>query len=270
MKPFLRWAGGKQNLIKDLLAYLPPEDKVNRYFEPFLGAGSLFFATNYKKCFLSDINKDLMNCYRYIKKDPKLIAKSLERHNINYQLDEQYYYKIRDRFNKNLEEISSKQAARFIFLIHSSFNGIYRVNLKGEYNVPIGKRKPALPTFDYLKKISTKLHGNHLAKRPYSEILKMTKKGDFIYLDPPYPPINGTSFFQHYTKDKFPPRDQIKVAEFANKLDEKGCYVMISNASTTLIKELYKNWHVHELETTRYINCKSNRFKVKELIINNY
>ena len=104
MKPFLRWAGGKQNLIKDLLKYLPPTEQVNRYFEPFLGAGSLFFATDFKKCFLSDINKDLMNCYRAIKKDPKLIAKSLERHNSNYQKDEKYYYKVRERFNEYLEE----------------------------------------------------------------------------------------------------------------------------------------------------------------------
>lgn len=270
MKPFLRWAGGKQNLIKDLLKYLPPTEKVNRYFEPFLGAGSLFFATEYKKCFLSDINKDLINCYRAIKKDPKLIAKSLERHNANYQKDEQYYYKVRDRFNEYLEEISLKQAARFIFLIHTSFNGIYRVNLKGKYNVPIGKRKPALPSFEYLNEISKKLKGNHLAKRSYNKILNMTKKGDFIYLDPPYPPINGTSFFQHYTKDKFSQKDQAKVADFANELNQKSCFVMISNANTEMIRKLYNNWNINELETTRYISCKSKRIKVNELIITNF
>lgn len=270
MKPFLRWAGGKQNLIKDLLKYLPPTEKVNSYFEPFLGAGSLFFATDYKKCFLSDINKDLMNCYRAIKNDPKLIANILERHNVNYQKDEKYYYKVRERFNKYLEERSLKQAARFIFLIHSSFNGIYRVNLKGKYNVPIGKRKPALPSLEYLNEISEKLKGNYLSTKSYIKIFNKTQKNDFIYLDPPYPPLNGTSYFQHYSKDKFPQKDQKKVVDFANELNDKNCFVMVSNADTEMIRELYKDWNIIELETTRFINCKSKRLKVNELIITNY
>ncbi|MDP8221354.1 MAG: Dam family site-specific DNA-(adenine-N6)-methyltransferase [Candidatus Stygibacter frigidus] len=270
MKPFLRWAGGKQNLIKDLLKYLPPSDQVGRYFEPFLGAGSLFFATDYKKCFLSDINKDLMNCYRAIKNEPILIATCLERHNANFQKDEQYYYKVRERFNENLEEKSLKQAARFIFLIHTSFNGIYRVNKQGKYNVPIGKRKPALPSNKYLIQISEKLKGNHLSKGSFKVILNKTLRGDFIYLDPPYPPINGTSFFQHYTKDKFPQKEQAEVAEFAEKLNQKGCFVMISNANTSMLQELYRNWNKYEIETTRYISCKSKRIKVNELIITNY
>ncbi|KQC05003.1 MAG: hypothetical protein APR54_08560 [Candidatus Cloacimonas sp. SDB] len=270
MKPFLRWAGGKQNLIKDLLKYLPPEDEVNRYFEPFLGAGSLFFATNYNKCFLSDINKDLMNCYRFIKTDPNLISENLEIHYTKFQKNEQYYYEVRDQFNEYLEEKSLKQAVRFLFLIHTSFNGIYRVNLNGKYNVPIGKRKPALPSKDFLNQISIKLKGNFLATRSFSAILKMTLKNDFIYLDPPYPPINGTSFFQHYTKDKFPQKDQARVAKFANKLDQKGCFVMVSNANTDMIQELYSNWNKYELETTRYISCKKKRMKVNELIITNY
>lgn len=257
-------------MINDLLKHLPPEDKINRYFEPFLGAGSLFFATDYNKCFLSDINKDLMNCYRSIKTDPNLIAKSLERHNINFQKDEQYYYKVRKRFNENLEEKSLKQAARFIFLIHISFNGIYRVNLKGQYNVPIGKRKPALPTQKYLNEISKKLKSHHLATRSFGSIINMTMENDFIYLDTPYPPLNGTSFFQHYTKGKFPQKDQEKVANFASKLHLKGCFVMISNANTIMIRELYKNWNLHELQTTRYISCKSKRLKINELVITNY
>lgn len=211
-----------------------------------------------------------MNCYRAIKKDPNLIAKSLERHNANFQKDEQYYYKVRERFNINLEEKSLKQAARFIFLIHTSFNGIYRVNLKGKYNVPIGKRKPALPSHKHLNEISEKLKGIHLAKRSYYKILTMTKQCDFIYLDPPYPPINGTSFFQHYTKDKFPKKDQAEVAELAQKLNQKGCFVMISNANTAMIQQLYEKWNIHELQTTRYISCKSERLKVNELVITNY
>ncbi len=270
MKPFLRWAGGKQNLIKDLIKFLPPEDRVNRYFEPFLGAGSMFFATDYEKCFLSDVNKDLINCYEAIKKNPRLIAASLERHKKNFEENDQYYYKVREKFNKNLEEESSVQAARFIFLIHSSFNGIYRVNLKGEYNVPIGKRKPSLPKLNELEAISLKLKGCYLSKTSYHKILTKIQEDDFVYLDPPYPPINETSFFQHYTKDKFSTKEQEKVRNFAKSLVNKKCFVMISNADTEMIRDLYRGWNFVQLQTTRYISCKSERFKVNELIITNY
>lgn len=270
MKPFLRWAGGKQNQINELKSYLPAIQNINKYFEPFLGAGSMFFATNFEICYLSDINKDLINCYEAIKNNPKLIASSLERHRQNFINNDKYYYKVREKFNQNLEQESSIQAARFIFLIHSSFNGIYRVNSKGEYNVPIGKRNPALPTFDQLNLISKKLEGCHLSSCTFSDIEPRVNESDFIYLDPPYPPINGTAYFQHYTVNKFPQTHQEKVRDFAERLNNTGCYVMISNADTEMIRNLYSEWKIAKLEATRFISCKKKRLKVNELIITNY
>jgi DNA adenine methylase len=270
MKPFLRWAGGKQNLVNDLIRYLPSENFVNRYFEPFLGAGSMFFATNYNKCYLSDINKDLINTYKAIKKQPINIAVRLKKHNKYFQNDIKYYYKVRDKFNSDLESNTIKQAARFIFLIHSSFNGIYRVNKQGKYNVPVGKLNPSLPDEKKLTTISEKLKGNYLSSKSYGKIISYVKQNDFIYLDPPYPPLNGTAYFQHYTKDKFPIKSQKEVALFAKKLDAIGCYVMISNADTKKIRDIYKGWNLIQLEATRFVSCKKKRIKINELVITNY
>jgi len=270
MKTFLRWAGGKQNLINDLLKHLPPNEKVNRYFEPFLGAASLFFATEYKKCYLSDINRDLINSYKSIKKNPEIVTELFNKHLHKFYKKKNYYYKIRDKFNNNKNNGTIEQAARFIFLIHTSYNGIYRVNSSGKYNVPVGDKNPSFLTDEYLIEVSKKLLGTCISTKPYKRIKKLVKKGDLIYLDPPYPPLNGTSYFQHYTKDKFPENEQKKLATFANELTKKECFVMISNADTSLIRELYNDWNIFEFKVTRCISSKKERMKVKELIITNY
>ena len=267
IKPFIRWAGGKQYLVKYILPHLPI-NKFNKYFEPFLGAGSLFFAGSFNNSILSDINTHLINSYIAIKENPLKIYSLL--HNFKKRLTREFYYQIRNTFNKNINELSLSQAARFIFLIHTSFNGIYRVNKNGYYNVPFGKISPNLPSKEHLIRISKKLEHVKLKTGNYSIVDSMIKKGDLVYLDPPYPPINGTSNFQHYTIDKFPNGEQEKVALFANRLSRKGAYVLISNADTKYIRSLYKRWKIVELQVTRYISCKSKRNKITELIIKNY
>lgn len=267
VKPFLRWAGGKQNLVKQISSLLPIE-RFNVYYEPFLGAGSLFFYNNFKKNVLSDINPHLINSYLSIRDSPEEVFNLLQ--DYKKKLSKEYYYKLRKKFNINRNKLDNEQASIFIFLIHTSFNGIYRVNKKGEYNVPFGKPKPALPDIVHLKLIAKKLEKSEIINCMFEDIIDKISQNDFVYFDPPYPPINTTSFFQHYTIDKFPENQQIELSEKAKHLSNKGAFVMISNAETNLINNLYRNWNIRKLKTYRYINCKSERQIVNELIITNY
>lgn len=267
IKPFIRWAGGKQNLVQKLASRIPSQP-IKKYYEPFLGAGSLFLYSDFKKSFLSDANPHLINSYTAIRDDPKGVYKRLMYH--KSRLNKEYYYQVREKFNKKKEVFDVDQSAMFIFLIHTSYNGIYRVNKKGEYNVPFGKLNPALPGLNHLISIQEKLKDSNIRCCDYQKALKKVSKGDFVYLDPPYPPLNGTSFFQHYTIDKFPEDQQISLADLALSLHERGAFVMISNAETELIKEIYSGWNVEAVSAYRYINCKSIKNVVNELIITNY
>lgn len=266
LKPFLRWAGGKQNLVNELAKNQP--QIFNRYFEPFVGAGSLFFHNNFQNAVLSDINPHLINAYQAIKKSAKDVHKKLIYH--NNKLNSDYYYLLRSKFNNRKNIFDLEQAAIFIFLIHTSFNGIYRVNKKGEYNVPVGKLNPAIPSLEHLIQIQSKLESTILINCMYQDVLDQISRNDFVYFDPPYPPLNSTSYFQHYSIEKFPLDQQIELAEQANRLSKRGVKVMISNAETPLIKKIYKGWNIKKVSTFRFVNCKSKRETVNELIITNY
>ncbi|MBW8048837.1 MAG: Dam family site-specific DNA-(adenine-N6)-methyltransferase [Cytophagales bacterium] len=267
IKPFIRWAGGKQNLIKEINLHLPKK-RINKYFEPFLGAGSVFFSNSFDDPYLSDINASLIHAYLAIKNNPNLLSKYIEEYRV--KVCQKFYYQIREDFNNNINSTSIKQAARFIFLIHTSFNGIYRVNKQGKYNVPFGKSKPALPSLRQMIYTSEKLKNANITVSSFGTIIHKTNHNDFVYLDPPYPPLNGTSSFQHYTMDKFPQAKQEKLAEFAKELNNKGVLVAISNADIQNIRDMYKTWNIFQFETTRYISCKAKRHKVQEIIIKNY
>src|ERR1043166_2007387 len=190
IRPFLRWAGGKQNLVEEILEHVPPEDQIGRYFEPFLGAGSLFFANGFNNAFISDVNTPLINTYHQIRTDPRAIYHLIERYATLFSRDENFYYRLRDRFNTCINVRDHMQAARFIFLMHTNYNGMYRINRDGLYNVPIGKRSPCLPSFDHLQMVSNKLRNQNIRNVPYSRILNLVEESDFIYMDPPYPPLD--------------------------------------------------------------------------------
>jgi len=268
LRPFIRWAGGKQTIVKNLLDNAPNETFINKYWEPFLGAGSLFFANGFANAGLSDVNEHLINAYQQIKNNPQAVYNRLLFHRRNFS--KIYYYKLRDKYNEHLSESTIEQAARFIFLVHTCYNGIYRVNQKGEYNVPIGKMEPSLPTLDHLKKVSQKLKHVQIKTQSYHDILSYVNENDFIYLDPPYPPLEWDSQQQQFTSDKFTAEHQSELAFFANALSERGCFVMISNSNIPLIRNLYEDWNIVEIETTRWVSCKSERKKVTELLIKNY
>lgn len=267
LKPFIRWAGGKQNLIKEIYNKIDIKMPVDRYFEPFLGGASFFLNGNFNKSFLSDLNPDLINCYQKIKDNPEKVFNGLMKFKMPVEPD--FYYTIRDEFNQHRGDKSFDQAVRFIFLNRTSFNGIYRVNSSGKYNVPFGKPNPAFSTLNHFKKVSDKLQNTELFTAGYEDILKFVKKGDLVYLDPPYPRLSETAYFNHYTLDKFDHHEQEKVAQFANSLDKMGCKIVVSNADLEEIRKLYSGWEIIECSAYRYISCKKERMKVSELIIKN-
>ncbi len=267
VKPFIRWAGGKQNLIEEIYSYLN-FDNVGRYFEPFLGGASFFLKGNFNQSFLSDLNPNLINCYEQIKKDPESIYNGLKEYRT--PVHESKYYSVREEFNKHNGDQTLDQAIRFIFLNRTSFNGIYRVNKSGKYNVPFGKSNPAFSSLEHLKLISQKLQFATLFTDYYDSIENITQENDLIYLDPPYPKLSDTAYFNHYTLDKFDQNEQEKLAEFALRQSNNGCKVVISNADIETIRTIYQDWEIRECSTYRYISCKKKRIKVKELIIKNF
>lgn len=266
--PILRWAGGKQQILKKLAVFLPSDVRERRYFEPFAGAASLFLAIKPHSGYLADANRLLINCYECVRNNPELLNKYLQQHLRNNS--EKYYYQIRTLFNET-QNISAAQAARFIYLNKACFNGIYRVNQKGEFNVPYGhKEPPAIPNRNTLLAVSAAFEQVELTSGSYEETLGMAQKGDFVYLDPPYPPLNGTSYFTHYTPERFNHDDHDRLAEVFNELSDRGCLVMMSNADTPRIRKLFAKFHFNTLNVTRYISCKSIKHQVKEIVVTNY
>jgi len=270
LRPFLRWAGGKSKVVHHLLRYVPVE--YSGYWEPFLGAAALFFALAPPKAFLSDLNTDLIHCYLQVRDNPELICRYLREH--APRTSERYYYQIRSKYNScRQREPSAAQAARFIYLNKTSFNGIFRVNRRGEYNVPYGhKEPPALPSAEQLVEASRSLRKVTLRAETFDAALKFNspQPGDLVYLDPPYPPLSETSYFTHYTSSRFTWQDHRRVAEVANSLADKGAFVMISNADSKSVRGLYEGWYQHRLPVVRWIAANGRRPKAAELVITNY
>jgi len=267
-RPFLRWAGGKQKIVAKITTLLPPEVHAATYREPFVGAGSLFFALRPKQAHLSDLNAHLINCYVQVRDHPSEVASLLVRHGSRNCSD--YYYEQRAKYNDDITS-SPAQAARFIYLNRTCFNGIFRVNKQGNFNVPYGrKERPLLPTDQELKAVGAALEGAELQVADFCTAMESAERGDFLYLDPPYPPLNGTSYFTHYTVDRFSEEHQRALAAGVYELDRKGCRFLMSNADVPLVRELYQGFNLHELSVTRFITCSKKRHRVSELVITNY
>ncbi len=266
-KPFVKWAGGKRQIIHILKNEIP--EKFNTYIEPFVGGGALFFELLPEKAIINDINEELINAYIVIKNNVEQLIENLKKH----KNEEEYYYKIRAVNPKNLNPI--ERASRFIYLNKTCFNGLYRENSKGEFNVPFGRYKePKILEEDNLRAISEFLNNTDILilNRDYKDVCKMAKKGDLVYLDPPYYPISKTASFTKYTKYDFSENDQIELSKIFRELDRKGCYVILSNSNTEFIKNLYKEYIIKELEVNRAINSKATERKKKkiEVLIKNF
>ena len=272
-KPFVKWAGGKRQII-DKLKKLVPEE-FNTYYEPFVGGGALLFELSPKNAVINDSNKELMNVFNCIKDENKFTKMCHELNHYEASHSEEFYYDIRnkDRDKAKFNRMPDyKRAARTIYLNKACFNGLYRVNSKNEFNVPFNK-KDKVNTYDgqNLGIIHSYFNFNNIVMTSidFEESVKDAKKGDFIYFDPPYD--SETSTFNSYTEDGFGKDEQRRLAKVYKELADKGCYVMLSNHNTTLVNELYKDYNIHVIEAKRNINSNGKkRGKVEEVIITNY
>ncbi len=276
-KPFVKWVGGKRQLarqFRDMNLYPPDEfnPSIAAYHEPFVGGGAMFFDLLPKVAVLSDLNSELITTYKVIKKDVDNLIIKLK----NYQdkHDKDFYLKIRAQKVKTLSDLSV--AARFIYLNRTCFNGLYRVNKSGQFNVPFGKYKnPLICNEENLKKASKSLNGVKIFNEDYKQVLKRAKQGDFIYFDPPYYPVNRTSSFTSYTAKSFLEKEQEELRDTFLKLHKRGCYVMLSNSDTPFINKLYsvldKKIKINKVYASRAVNSKaSGRGKIKEIVVINY
>lgn len=267
-KPFVKWAGGKKQLLVQLLAFSP--SRFERYFEPFIGGGALFFKLHaegrVKKSFLNDNNQELITAYQVIKENPSVLIEELS--STRYKNDKDTFYKIRSEEPKD----RVKTIARMIYLNKTAFNGLYRLNLKGKFNVPFGRyTNPKILDKENLLAVSKALQTDEITCNDFKDAVKKARKGDFVYFDPPYQPISETSSFTTYTGTPFTENDQKRLADCFKELDKKGCLLMLSNSYTSLIKNLYKDFNQTTVMASRAISCKGEgRGKIKELVITNY
>lgn len=268
-KPPIKWVGGKRQLLSQLIPLLP--NSYNRYYEPFFGGGALFFSLKPNKATLIDSNPELANLYQVIRDKPYELLQHLSTHTNEHD----YYYQIRalDRDDATFERLSDvERASRFMFLNRTGYNGLWRVNSKGQNNVPYGRYvNPTIVDADNIMNCSAALKHAEITCTDFGSIKPNLKKNDFIYFDPPYHPVNVTSNFTSYTKAGFGEDMQIKLKELCDYINKIGAYFMVSNSHTPLILDLYKDYQLIPVEANRAINCKaSGRGKIKELVIRNY
>ncbi len=266
----MKWAGGKAQIIPEISSALPREFK--RYFEPFLGGGAVFFSRSPSLSTISDANLELVNAYRVIRDDLESLLRLLsvlQKQRISRKL----YNKIRKLVPEHLPP--PKQAARFIFLNKTCYNGLYRVNKNGRFNVPFGKysRMPRLYNKENLVSIRELLKRAEIMCANYEVPLEQAQKGDLVYLDPPYSVEPDTAGFTSYTKESFSESDQRRLAKKFRELDRRGCQLMLSNSDTKLVRELYSEYRetTFQVETGRMINSVgSERMGYRDLLILNY
>lgn len=267
---FVKWAGGKKQIINQLKDYFPK--KINRYFDPFVGGGAVAFYViktySPNEIYISDINEDLIITYKAIKKDVESLIKKLDWYKSKHS--KTFYYETRSLNPENMSDLD--RAARFIYLNKTCFNGLYRVNSNGRFNVPIGSYKtPYIYDEKDLREISKLLKNATIEVKQFYCIENYVKSGDFIYFDPPYYPVSGTSNFTAYTKDGFFENEHKRLATLFSNLDKKGANVMMSNSDTRFIRNLYKNYNIYLVKAKRSINSDSSgRGKINEIVITNY
>jgi DNA adenine methylase len=270
--PFLKWAGGKTQLLDEIESHIP---RFQTYYEPFLGGGALFFhlasSGHSFKAHLSDLNADLVNAFQAVKNDVDGLVGKLKRHETSYYADDtKFYYEL--RATRPRSKLDS--AARLVALNKTCYNGLYRVNRDGVFNVPIGKyRNPSICNVEQLRKASEALNRTKasITASTYSNALSRAKEGDFVYLDPPFVPLSRTSNFVSYTENGFTDEDQVELALLYKSLDERGCKVLLSNSDTKLASKLYSGFDQFRIKAARAISCRGQaRTGFTELLVRNY
>lgn len=261
IKPILKWAGGKTQLINELASYFP--NKINKYIEPFIGGGALYFHTLPDNAIISDINPELINLYNTIKDSPNEVIDILK----SYKNEEAFYYEMRSKIYDNLSNI--EKAARTLYLNKTCFNGLYRVNKKGHFNTPYGKYvNPNFINKEGIVEASEALKNATIIHSDYKSILdSYAEPGDFIFLDPPYLPVGKYEDFKRYTKESFYEEDHYELAEYVKKLSDLGCYVILTNSNSPLVYELYKDFDIRVVKTKRYVNSNPTKRTGEDVIV---
>lgn len=272
LQPFTKWTGGKRQLIPVIKSLMP--DTYNAYFEPFIGGGALFFDLAPEKAVINDFNSELVICYQQIKEHPLELIDLLTEHQKNNSKD--YFLNLRsvDRDGRIDTMTDVERAARIMYLLRVDFNGLYRVNAKNQFNAPYGNYKnPKIVNSELILAISDYLNSKDVAitTGDFEKAVESVEAGDFVYFDPPYIPLSETSAFTSYTHEGFSYDDQVRLRDCVQRLDEKGAFVMLSNSSSPLVEELYKDFIVHKVDVTRTNGAKaSSRGKISEIIVTNY
>lgn len=270
--PFLKWAGGKRQLLNQIKERMPKE--YNDYYEPFIGGGAVLFELQPEKATINDINISLINVYRQVKDNTEEFIELVNKLDSEMWEDgKEYYLNIREKYNDKLlkKEYDLELAALFTFMNKHCFNGLYRVNKKGLFNVPYNKSRRTSIEEEAVRETAKFLKTVNILEGDFEEACKDAKKGDFIFFDSPYAPLNPTSF-EAYTKEGFDVESHKRLAELYDKLTERGCYCMLTNHNTEFINELYSNkgYRIDVVSVKRMINSDASNRKGEEVIICNY
>ncbi len=251
-RPFLKWAGGKTQLLGEILARVPK--RFGTYHEPFLGGGAVFFALTPARAILSDVNADLIGTYTAVRDDVDALVRELTHH----AAEEEHFYQVRAQQPAMMSDVAS--AARTIFLNRTCFNGLYRVNRRGEFNVPFGRyANPTICDVGNLTAASKALGHVELRVESVFDMGTRVRRGDFVYLDPPYDPVSKTASFTSYAQHGFGRQEQARLADLFRELARRGAYVLLSNSDTKLINDLYKDFHIERVYARRAINARADR-----------
>lgn len=264
-RPIIKWAGGKRSLLPDLLALAPRRFRV--YYEPFLGGASYFLGLGPPNAVLSDANSELMQLYETVRDHSAELIHALAQLQPHVS-DSETYYSLRSQEPQTLSAVD--RAARFIFLNKSGYNGLYRVNRRGEFNVPFGRHEtpPRLCEEENFLAAASMFRHAQLLSDDFEDVLEMAGEGDFAYLDPPYVPLTATANFTGYTSGRFSEDDQIRLARAVHRAVDRGCRVLLSNSDTPLVRELYERYTIHVLYASRAINSDgAKRQKVSEIAV---
>lgn len=263
--PFLKWAGGKRQLLEQFERYFPAPGTYGVYHEPFLGGGAVFFHLLPARAVLSDLNPELVEAYQVVRDDVEGVIRRLR----GFRNEEEFYYEVRGRDPQALTP--PERVARMLYLNRTCFNGLYRLNSSGRFNVPFGRyRLPRICQTASLRAASRALAGVELRVQPFEAVLDSAQPGDLVYLDPPYQPLSRTASFTAYTREAFDEDDQRRLAAVYRELDARGCRLMLSNSSTELVRELYGEFRIVKVQARRAINSRgAGRGLIDEVLVLN-
>ena len=270
-QPFIKWVGGKGRLLHQLTPLLPSGVELMRHVEPFTGGGALFFSRQPERALLCDINPALVRTYQTIRNDVYGVINSLSKLAAKGN-SEETYYAARTSYNSTTKKSDREHTALFIYLNKTCFNGLHRVNKKGEFNVPHGRyANPRILDTEGLLAASEALQNAEIKRAGFEDLLENARPGDFVYLDPPYAPLTETANFTAYAQDGFGAKEQTMLRDVYRALDRRGCRLMLSNSDVPMIRELYREWRIDTVMAPRAVSCDAkSRNSVSEVVVRNY